>query len=282
MAVINALQDWLSIPLLQLDDYTLRIAGVASALGILIVSAIVQRVLSRASAAAAKRSGAHDQNIYIIQRVLKYLVYGIGLMLALSALGVSFNNLMLVAGALGVGIGFGLQSIVNNFVCGIIILFEKSLRIGDFVELPGGLLGEVREINIRSTLIRTLENADILVPNADFISNQVNNWTLNDDIRRFSISFSVAYGSDLEKVREAGLKAANEVPLTLHRENIKPDVLVTELGSSGVECILTVWAEGEWVKRPGLVKSQYLTAIYNNLREAGLEIPFPQVDVHMR
>ena len=282
MAVINALQDWLSIPLLQLDDYTLRIAGVASALGILIVSVIVQRVLSKASAAAAKRSGAHDQNIYIIQRVLKYLVYGVGLMLALSALGVGFNNLMLVAGALGVGIGFGLQSIVNNFVCGIIILFEKSLRIGDFVELPGGLLGEVREINIRSTLIRTLENADILVPNADFISNQVNNWTLNDDIRRFSISFSVAYGSDLEKVREAGLKAANEVPLTLQRENIKPDVLVTELGCSGVECILTVWAEGEWVKRPGLVKSQYLTAIYNNLREAGLEIPFPQVDVHMR
>jgi len=208
MAVIDALQNWLSVPLLVLGDYTLRIAGVASAIGILVVSAILQRVLSRASAAAAKRSGAHDQNIYIVQRILKYIVYGVGLMLALSALGVSFNNLMLVAGALGVGIGFGLQSIVNNFVCGIIILFEKSLRIGDFVELSDGLLGEVREINIRSTLLRTLDNADILVPNADFISSQVNNWTLNDDIRRFSIHFSVAYGSDLEMVRQAGLKAA--------------------------------------------------------------------------
>jgi small-conductance mechanosensitive channel len=282
MAVIEALQSWLSFSLLQLGDYNLRVANIASAAGILLLSVIIQRLVSRASEAAAKRSGARDQNIYIIKRILKYLIYGIGLILALSALGVGLSNLILVAGALGVGIGFGLQSIVNNFVCGIIILFEKSLRIGDFVELPGGLLGEVREINIRSTLIRTLENADILVPNADFISNQVNNWTLNDDIRRFSIHFSVAYGSDLEKVREAGLKAANEVPLTLQRENIKPDVLVTELGSSGLECILTVWAEGEWVKRPGLVKSQYLTAIYNNLREAGLEIPFPQVDVHMR
>jgi len=189
---------------------------------------------------------------------------------------------MLVAGALGVGIGFGLQSIVNNFVCGIIILFEKSLRIGDFVELADGLLGEVREINIRSTLLRTLDNADIIVPNADFISSQVNNWTLNDDIRRFSINFSVAYGSDLEQVREAGLKAAEEVSITLKREGIMPDVLVTELGSSGVECILTIWAQGEWVKRPGWVKSRYLTAIYNNLRAAEIEIPFPQMDVRMR
>ena len=122
----------------------------------------------------------------------------------------------------------------------------------------------------------------MILPNADFISSQVNNWTLNDDIRRFSINFSVAYGSDLKRVREAGLKAAEEVPITLKRENIMPDVLVTELGASGVECILTIWAQGEWVKRPGWVKSQYLTAIYNNLRAANIEIPFPQMDVHMR
>jgi small-conductance mechanosensitive channel len=280
--VIEQLQNWLSIPLLTLGDYTLRIADVASAFGILLLSALLLRVVNKASSAAARRSGAHDQNIYIVQRVLKYIVYTVAVLLAFSALGVSFDNLMLVAGALGVGIGFGLQSIVNNFVCGIIILFEKSLRIGDFVELPDGLLGEVREINIRSTLIRTLDNADILVPNADFVSNQVNNWTLNDDIRRFSINFSVAYGSDLKEVREAGLKAADDVEITLHRADILPNVLVTELGSSGVECILTVWTKGEWVKRPGLVKSEYLTAIYNRLRESGIEIPFPQMDVHMR
>tara|TARA_B110000967_G_scaffold192418_1_gene219042 strand:- start:727 stop:1572 length:846 start_codon:yes stop_codon:yes gene_type:complete len=280
--VIEKLQDWLSITLLTLGDFSLRIADIASALGILLLGALLLRVVNKASSAAARRSGAHDQNIYIVQRVLKYIVYSVAILLAFSTLGVSFDNLMLVAGALGVGIGFGLQSIVNNFVCGIIILFEKSLRIGDFVELPNGLLGEVREINIRSTLIRTLDNADILVPNADFVSNQVNNWTLNDDIRRFSIQFSVAYGSDLASVREAGLKAAEDVIITLHRNDIKPDVLITELGSSGVECTLTVWAKGEWVKRPGLVKSQYLTAIYNRLRESGIEIPFPQMDVHMR
>jgi len=154
--------------------------------------------------------------------------------------------------------------------------------VGDFVGLPNGLLGEVREINIRSTLLRTVDNADILVPNSDFINNQVNNWTLNDDVRRFSIRFSVAYGSDIALVRKAVLKAAENVPLTLHRDNIMPDVMLTELASSGVDFILSVWVEGEWVKRPGLVKSHYLTAIYNSMREHGLEIPFPQVDVHMR
>ena len=109
--MIEQLQNWLSIPLLTLGDYTLRIADVASAFGILLLSALLLRVVNRASSAAAKRSGAHDQNIYIIQRVLKYIVYTVAILLAFSALGVSFDNLMLVAGALGVGIGFVLPSI---------------------------------------------------------------------------------------------------------------------------------------------------------------------------
>ena len=203
------------------------------------------------------------------------------LLAALAALGVSFSKLALVAGALGVGIGFGLQTIVNNFVCGIIILFEKSLRVGDFIELPNGLLGEVREINIRSTLIRTLDNADILVPNADFVSQQVNNWTLNDNIRRFSIAFSVAYGSDLAEVQRVVVAAATAQPSALNRAPYLPAVLITSLADSGVEAILSVWAEGDWVKRPGQVKSDYTVAIYNALRAADITIPFPQLDLHL-
>ena len=282
MAMMENLQNWLAMPLFSVGNYSLETIEIISAMAYFIGAMIVYRLIVRASTAASKRSRANEKDLYIVHRVLKYVIYGIGILLALSSLGVSFDRLLIVAGALGVGIGFGLQSIVNNFVCGIIILFEKSLRVGDFVELPNGLLGEVREINIRSTLLRTVDNADILVPNSDFINNQVNNWTLNDDVRRFSIRFSVAYGSDIALVRKAVLKAAENVPLTLHRDNIMPDVMLTELASSGVDFILSVWVEGEWVKRPGLVKSHYLTAIYNSLREHGLEIPFPQVDVHMR
>lgn len=282
MAVIEKLEYWLALPVIQVGEFTLRLLDIGSAVGIIILTIFLSKVLTRAATLAGKRSRAHDQNIYVINRILKYLVYAVGIFMALSVLGFSFDKLAIIVGALGVGIGFGLQSIVNNFVSGIIILFEKSLRVGDFIELPNGLLGEVREVNIRSTLIRTLDNADILVPNSDFISNQVNNWTLNDDVRRFSIHFSVAYGSDLALVKKAGLEAANQVPMTIQRDKLMPDVLVRELANSGIECFLSVWTEGELVKRPGMVKSTYLTAIYNSLATHGVEIPFPQIDVHMR
>ncbi len=282
MVVMEKIEYWLAFPIINIGDYSLRLADLASAVSIILLTIVASRLITRAASIAGKRSRAHDQNIYVVNRVLKYLIYAVGIFTALSVLGFSFDKLAIIIGALGVGIGFGLQSIVNNFVSGIIILFEKSLRVGDFIELPNGLLGEVLEVNIRSTLIRTLDNADILVPNSDFITNQVNNWTLNDDVRRFSIPFSVAYGSDLDLVKKAGLEAAASVELTLHRPNLKPDVLVSELGASGVDCTLSVWTEGALVKRPGLVKSTYLTAIYNSLRDHNLEIPFPQMDVHMR
>jgi small-conductance mechanosensitive channel len=280
--MIAQIEMWLTFPILTVDTYVLRIADLLSAACIIILSVLLSRLLTKAFTLAAKRSRAREQSIYVINRVMKYIIYGVGFLLTLSVLGFSSDKLLLIAGALGVGIGFGMQSIANNFVSGIIILFEKSLRVGDFIELPNGLLGEVREINIRSTLIRTLDNADILVPNADFITNQVNNWTLSDDIRRFSIRFSVAYGSDLALVQKAGLEAAKAVPFTLYRTNFMPKVLVSELASSGVDCILSVWSEGDLVKRPGQVNSDYLIAIYNSLAAHELEIPFNQMDVHLR
>lgn len=282
MAVIDKLEYWLEVPLISIGDDHLRIADLIFAVAILLISSIVVRIVSRAATAAARHSRMREQDIYVITRVLRYLVYGIAVVLALSTLGVSFDKLVIVAGALGVGIGFGLQSIVNNFVSGIIILFEKSLRVGDIVELSNGLLGEVKEINVRSTLIRTYDNADILVPNADFISNQVNNWTLNDDIRRYSIPFSVAYGTDLQAVTTAGLEAANSLQETLQTPGHKPAVLMTAMADSGVEFLLSVWTDGEWSRKPGLVKSHYLCALYESLRRHNIEIPFPQLDLHMR
>jgi len=275
------IEQWLNLPLLTIGETVLRGANLLSALALLLGSWWLARTVSRATHRAGQVSRLNLSNLYILSRLLRYLIFGAGLLAALGALGVSFAKLAIVAGALGVGIGFGLQTIVNNFVCGIIILFEKSLRVGDFIELPNGLLGEVREINIRSTLIRTLDNADILVPNADFVSQQVNNWTLNDNVRRFSIPFSVAYGSDLAQVEQVVLEAAKQLPSTLQRSPFLPAVLVTALADSGVEALLSVWAEGDWVKRPGQVRSNYTVAIYNALRAAQITIPFPQLDLHL-
>ena len=281
VAVTEQLQSWLALPLITMGDTQVRVLDLLSALLVFCAAIFIVRVLIRAATRAAEHSNIPAQDIYAISRMVKYIVYSLAVIFALSALGVSFSKLAIVAGALGVGIGFGLQSIVNNFVCGIIILFEKSLRIGDFIELPNGLLGEVKEINIRSTLIRTLDNADILVPNADFISNQVHNWTLKDNIRRFSVPFSVAYGSDLDQVESATLEAASRVPFTLHKKGCEPMFFIGNLSDSGIDCALSVWASGEWVKRPGLVKSQYLREIYKSLRTHQITIPFPQMDVHL-
>ena len=130
---MEKIEYWLTLPIIQIGDFSLRLSDLASAMGIIIVTMIASRVLTRAATVAGKRSRAKDQNIYVINRVLKYLVYALGIFMALSVLGFSFDKLALIVGALGVGIGFGLQSIVNNFVSGIIILFEKSLRVGDFI-----------------------------------------------------------------------------------------------------------------------------------------------------
>lgn len=141
---------------------------------------------------AVRWRGMSPASIYMIGRIIHYSVMVLGLAIGLSTIGVDFTNFALMLGALGIGIGFGLQSIMSNFVSGLIILFENSLKIGDFVELESGVVGEVREINIRATRITTNDNIDILVPNSEFVSGRVTNWTLDEANRRIRVPFGVA------------------------------------------------------------------------------------------
>ena len=155
--------------------------------------------------------------------------------------------------------------------------------MGDFVELESGVTGEVKEINMRSTLITTNDNIDILVPNSEFVGGRVINWTLRDVYRRTRIPFGVAYGTDKEKVKQAALEAADNVPWTL--KNIKsrqPQVWFVEFGDSSLNFELVVWLTQEAVKRPGSVTAAYLWEIESKLKEYDIEIPFPQRDLHLR
>ncbi len=277
------LGEWFQLKLLEIGDYVLTLGELSGFLLILAVTLVLSRWLSRAlTKVVGSRSRISPSQLYTFTRLMSYSILVIGFLMALASLGVSFDRMLLVAGALGVGIGFGLQNIANNFVSGIIILFEKSLRVGDFVELESGLLGEVREINIRSTLLKTMDNADILVPNSEFINGRVNNWTLKDDERRFSIPFGVAYGSDTDKVIEIVTAAARELPLTFEKGDRQTFVVMKEFGDSSLDFALSVWVRGEAIKRPGLVKSEYLLAINKALVSNGIEIPFPQRDLHLR
>ena len=274
---------WLEYQIVSIGSFTLNTYQIVTAVVILIAAAVVAKLACRAlGRVIALRSNIHPSQAYTINRLLSYTIYVIGAFLALSALGVTFEKLALVAGALSVGIGFGLQNIVSNFISGIIILFEKSLRVGDFVELENGVLGEVQEIKIRSTLIRTLGNEDILVPNSEFISKQVTNWTLNDDLKRMSVSFGVAYGTDPNLVINKVTEAAAQHPDVMKEPDKAPGVIFTEFGESSLNFKLVVWIRGDLVKRPGLAVSNFLLLVHGVLKDNKIEVPFPQRDLHIR
>jgi potassium efflux system protein len=240
---------------------------------------INKKLFKRLEANAEKSEAA---SLYVLQRFSHYLIIAVGLFTALSALGLDLSHLALLATALSVGLGFGLQSIFNNFFSGIIILIERGLKVGDFIELDGGIAGHVKEINIRSTLIRTRNNVEVLVPNSELVNGRVTNWTLSDPTFRLQIPFGVAYGTDKELVKKAAFEAAQRVPLTLYGEDKEPDLWLIEFGESSLNFELVVWVDPTNNKRPGGIKSMYLWELETSLNQYHIEIPFPQRDLHIK
>jgi len=219
----------------------------------------------------------------LIGQSVKLALIFVAVMIALDAIGIDLTAFAVFSGAVGVGIGFGLQAIFSNMVSGIIMLFERSVKVGDFVDLQSGVTGEVKEINIRSTLVTTNDNIDVLVPNSEFINGRVTNWTLRDEHKRLRIPFGVAYGSNKEQVRKAALEAANEVPHTLLDEpDRQPQVWLVNYGDSSLDFELVVWLKPEAVRRPAAVQAAYNWEIETKLHKYSIEIPFPQRDLHLR
>ena len=205
----------------------------------------------------------------------------IAALIGLSLAGFSFTNLAIIAGALSVGIGFGLQNIVNNFISGIILLFERPIRTGDWV-VVGNTEGYVRKISIRSTQIETFDRADVIVPNSELISNQVTNWMLHDPWGRVIVPVGVAYGSDVEKVRDLLLKIAREHPLVITDSSrvSPPRVLFRSFGDSSLNFELRCFIRN--VDQRLVTLSELNFAIEKALREANIQIPYPQCDLHLR
>ena len=253
-----------------------------------VIILIIGWLLSRGIRFAINRVGRKESvgtqaSLYTISRLTHYTIIIVAALIALSSIGLSFTNIAIIAGALSVGIGFGLQSIVNNFVSGLIILFERTLRVGDYIELDTGLTGTVKAINVRSTLINTNDNIDIVVPNSEFVSTKLTNWTLGEHILRVRIPFGVAYGSDKEVVRKAAIEACEEVPYTLtHMRGREPDVWLVEYGDNSLNFLLLVWVNRQGARRPTRTRAAYLWALEDKLSEYGIEIPFPQRDLHLR
>ncbi len=269
--------------LFTMGNYHLTVSQLCMSLLILLLTFIVASLVNKGiKQVALSRAAITIAQAYIVGRFAHYIILVVGFMLAISALGIDVSKLALLASALGIGIGLGLQGIVNNFVSGLALLLEKTLKVGDFVELDSGLTGEVIEINMRATLIRTNDNVDILIPNAELTNGKVINWTLAENIRRFRIPFGVAYGSDKVVVKKAVLEAARSVAYTMDEAGREPVVWMTGFGDSSLNFTLGVWVRPEQVKRPTALTSDYLWAIDDAFRKYGVEIPFPQRDLHIR
>jgi small-conductance mechanosensitive channel len=253
-----------------------------------LISLVLAVWISRAARGTLRRigmrwPGTDRATLYTLGSLLHYVLLALGLTVGLSTIGVDFTNVAVLVGALGIGVGFALQDVVANFVAGLVILFERHLRVGDFIELESGVAGEVREIRMRATRIVTNDNIDILVPNAEFVRGRVVNWTLDEADRRIHLPFGVAYGSDKEQVRQAALEAADRVPHTLKTSAARrPQVWLVRFGDSSLDFELIVWLTPDAVKRPAAVQADYLWEIHSALTAHGIEIPFPQRDVHLR
>ncbi len=211
-----------------------------------------------------------------ISSTVAYVVLLGGFFIALSAAGIDLSRFSILAGAFGVGIGFGLQNVVNNFVSGLILIYERPVQAGDTVQI-GDVLGTINRIGIRSSTIRTFEGAEVIVPNANLIAEEVVNWTLSDKERRIKIPVGVAYGSDHVRVLEVIRAALDEAPHVLAIP--APEVLFQGLGESSLDFEVRVWTAEIFYLR---IQSDVLGRIYSALAQAGIEIPFPQRDLHLR
>jgi len=252
----------------------LILAAIGILYGAFFISWALQKLLTEQVLA---RRQADPGVRFSIARLVHYVVIFIGFLFALAALGLELTKITIIFGALGVGIGFGLQTIVNNFASGIIMLFERPVKVGDYIEL-NGQWAEVKKIGLRATVVQTFERSDIVVPNSNLISNQVINWTLSSRIVRLIIPVGVAYGSDIPLVLETLKACATSNPKLM--KNPEPQVLFKSFGASSLDFELRIWI---WnVDDRQSMNSEIHQEIDRRFREANIEIAFPQRDLHLR
>jgi small-conductance mechanosensitive channel len=213
-----------------------------------------------------------------VGKIINYIIITIGLIIIFQSTGIDLSSITILFGALGVGIGFGLQHITNNFISGIIILFERPIKVGDRIEV-GGVAGDVMNISARATTILTNDNITVIVPNSEFMNSNVINWSHNDRSVRISLKVGVSYKEDPDVVREILTEVAMQNDGVLKYP--QPQVLFSEYGDSSLDFLLRVWTL-EYTNRPQILKSNLYYEIFRKFREKKIEIPYPQRDVHLK
>lgn len=275
----DQVKDWLQWNIIALGDSKITLGLllwlIISITAIFILSELIRKVL------ANKILSRYDLDLgtrQSIATIVKYILICLGFITILQNTNVDLSALGILAGAIGVGIGFGLQNITNNFISGLIILFERPIKIGDRIEV-NGVNGDVIKISARSTMVVTNDNITIIVPNSQFIDSPVINWSHHDRNIRFNIPVGVSYKENPERIKEILIQVAMKNPGIL--KSPSPDVLFDSYGDSSLNFNLRIWTT-EYTSKPRVLKSQLYYEIFKRFSAEGIEIPFPQRDLHIR
>jgi small-conductance mechanosensitive channel len=277
------LSDFGSLVLFDVGRRPITLGGVIAGLAVTLLGFAAARLAGIAMRRLRGNVRHGREALFIFEKLATYGLAFLGVIAGLSTVGLDFSSLAVFAGAVGVGVGLGLQGIVKEFVSGLVLIFDRVLNVGDYVELADGKRGIIQEIGPRAVRVRTSDDIDLVVPNSRFTEGPVINWTLHNLTSRIHIPFTVAADADRRKVRDVVLAAARAVPFTLpDTDTQKTQVWMTGFGDSGLDFELAVWPSLEALKRPGALKAAYIWAIADALEEARVETPYPQLEVRLR
>ena len=266
-------------PLFQLGQTWISLATMVQFIFVVAIVIVLSRMVRRVLRVRLLSHTKMDVGLqYAISRIASYVVLVLGLLVGLETLGVNLSSLTVIAGALSVGIGFGLQNIIHNFVSGLILLTERPIRVGDRVDVAG-TIGDITHIGARSTSLVTNDNITIIIPNSEFISGRVTNWSIGDPKVRFHVPVGVSYESDPRMVEKLLLEVAAANSHVL--KDPPPMARFVEFGDSALNFELRVWSI-DFVNRPGTLRSELNFAISDKFKQHKIEIPFPQRDLHLK
>lgn len=276
--VASFLDKVLHYRLFELNKTPVTFSSILMFLLVLLIFFILSRILNRGVLKRVLgRFHVEEGTRYTLIRISHYLVMIVGTVVAFQFVGVNLGGLAVIFGLLSVGIGFGLQNVTSNFISGLILLLERPIKVGDRITV-GGTEGDVTAINMRATTIQSLENISIIVPNSEFVSSKVTNWSYGESRVRLSIDVGVSYNSDLDTVLKALTEVADDHPKVLRYP--APDVLFVSFGDSSWNMRLRAWIEDP--KEHPIIQSELNKDIVRKFRKYNVEIPFPQRDLHVR
>jgi len=268
---------FLDVKLFDLGSTPITVGTIAVMLIVLLATWIVSWAVTRAIRRTLKMRGLEDEGtVGVMTRLTHYLLMGAGLFTALRVAGIDLSALFAAGAIFAVAFGFAMQNITANFVSGLILLTERAIKPGDVLQVEGKMV-RVRDMGIRATVVRTLDDEDVIIPNSVLVQSAVTNHTFRDSLVRLRVSVGVSYGSDLRQVHRALQSAADHLEGRSRAES--PVILLSDFGSSSVDFEVSVWTDDPWRSRR--VRSDLREAIWWAFKEASITIAFPQLDLHL-